>query len=150
MTGPKQYFAAMAPWSRQMFEPGQPWENFPKETKKVRPHVWLNREVVQPLSQGKWVWAHNARFDLRFLARNLESADYQTAARSLGGYLSPHGRQHGRLHVTAGRQVYEATRLARQDTTRAPEHFIESYGHWRQTLSKAAQDPRQGLFLDTQ
>ena len=50
---------------------------------QAHPGSWLRQHWVEPLAQGKWLWAHNARFDLKFVAANLDRPDYDRAAAGL-------------------------------------------------------------------
>lgn len=144
-----EFLEGLDPWAREKFAEGGPWRPFLSEPGQA-PAGWLRRHLVEAVSRGDWLWAHNARFDLRFLAQNLTPAGYEKLAGSFPEELLSAGtRRAGRLHVTAGRTTYLTLQEARQDPRRAARYFVQSWQPFVQTLRQAAQR-QQGLLLDTQ
>ena len=144
----QEFTDRLEPWPRRMWETGD-WKGFKNES-KAHPGVWLRQNWVEPLSQGKWLWAHNARFDLKFVAANLEDQDYQRAASALGSELSYGTRSLNRFHVTAGSDTYSWTKAARENPDIAAKNFVRSYGTFLSHMEKAGANPKQGLVLDSQ
>lgn len=141
----------VSPWAQKQFE--GPWAEIGRQIQQGQgelPAAWFKANISDPVAQGDWLWAHNARFDAKFLAANLESPDYQSLVTGLGQHLSPNSAAAGRLHVTAGQETFLATKAAQTERFQAPEHFTKSWWHFRQTLTETAQNPRQGLILDSQ
>lgn len=144
----EQFLESMDPWSRAKFAEGGPWRPFLQEQGRM-PADWLRRQVVEPVARGEWVWAHNARFDLKFLAQNLTEAGYQRLTEGFPEeLLSPKVRRFGKLHVTAGKRTFNILQSARRDPQRAASYFVESWQPFVETLKEAARQ-RQGLLLDT-
>lgn len=145
----ERFLERMSPWARAKFEPGQPWEPFLAK-KGQAPAGWLRRNLTEAVSRGSWLWAHNARFDLRFLAANLTEAGYEELAGSFPATLLSEGtRRAGRLHITAGKETYRVLQQAREDPWRASRYFVQSWEPFTRTLKTAAKS-KQGLMLDTQ
>lgn len=145
----EELLESLDPWARAKFAEGGPWQPFLSERGRM-PSDWLRRNLVEAVVQGRWIWAHNARFDLRFLAQNLTESGYQRLAESFPeSLLSPWSRAMGRLHVTAGRRTYQILQRARRDPWRVTRHYVRSWEPFIQTLQEAARR-RQGLLLDTQ
>ena len=144
-----EFLARMEPWSRQRFAPGESWHGFLR-AQKQRPDTWLAQQLVNPVRRGAWLWAHNARFDLRFLAANLPAETYQQLISSIpDDLLSKTSRVHGRLHVTGGRETFRILQQSRLDPRRTARYFVQSWEPFVQTLQRAAEQGH-GLLLDTQ
>lgn len=138
----------LEPWPRRMLETG-PWQGLAQE-RQAHPGAWLRQHWVEPLSQGKWLWAHNAKFDLKFIAANLEAQDYSRAADALGDELGYKTRGRKSFHITAGRDTYGYTQAAYDNPATAAKSFVSSYGKFLSHMETAAANPRQGLVLDSQ
>ena len=142
------YTNSLDPWPRRMLESG-PWSGF-KHEPQAHPASWLRQNWVEPLAQGKWLWAHNARFDLKFISANLDRPDYDRAAGALGRNLSKDTRAHRQFHVTAGRDTFLHTQAARKNVDNAAANIVNSYSGFLSHMERAAANPHQGLVLDSQ
>jgi len=146
----EEFLASLSNWSRQKFESGQPWEPFLAEPKQM-PADWLRRNITRPVSKGSWLWAHNARFDLKFMAANLTPRGYNELVTSpVGNLLSPGVVKRQRLHVTAGKKTFEYVQMAMKNPREGNALLVKSWPHFMETLEQAAANPQQGLLLDTQ
>lgn len=147
---PKNLPENVSPWARRMLESDQPWGGFMAESKQD-PTAWFARNITGPVSKGEWVWAHNARFDLGFLAQNLESQEYQNLISSpVGKLLSRPTIAERKFHVTGGFMTHRTLQMARANPERAEKFFVQSWDHFKDVMAMAAENKRQGLFVDSQ
>jgi hypothetical protein len=151
--GKKEFLGSLDPWARSKFDKGGDWHHMLSERPKADPATWLKKNIISPVEQGKWMWAHNARFDLRFVAQNLDPKDYDAFLSSKAGAMldkSVVGRRG--FHTTTGSEAWEFMKLARDPGSahQSSEMIVKSWPHFMANIEKASQDPAQGLMLDTQ